>query len=106
FVAPQTNRETLIAFYRKVRPFGPGWGPVRMAAGESMSGERGTHESIPLALLGWMCGCAVIWSSLFDVGSVLYSRWSQATLLTVVFLVSGSVLLFVINRLWSNRSSA
>src|SRR5262249_11873502 len=70
FVAPQTNRETLIAFYRKVRPFGPGWGPVRMAAGESMSGERGTHESIPLALLGWLCGCAVIWSSLFAVGSV------------------------------------
>src|SRR6516162_6812325 len=25
FIGPQTDRQTLVAFYRKVRPFGPGW---------------------------------------------------------------------------------
>src|SRR5206468_12293317 len=33
YFGPQTDRATLIAFYRKVRPMGPGWAPVRAEAG-------------------------------------------------------------------------
>src|SRR6187455_2403354 len=29
FVTPPTDRDVLIAFYRKVRPVGPGWKPIR-----------------------------------------------------------------------------
>jgi hypothetical protein len=42
----------------------------------------------------------VIWSSLFAVGNFLYGRMEYAVGLLVVFLISGGVLLFVINRLW------
>ena len=33
YVGPQTDRATLIAFYKKARPFGPGWKQVRIDAG-------------------------------------------------------------------------
>lgn len=100
-VTPPTDRDTLIAFYRKVRPFGPGWRRIRQAAGISEAEAAATHENIPLALLGWTAGCAVIWSSLFFVGTLLYGRLLQAGLLLGVFVLSGSALVWVINRLWS-----
>ena len=52
------------------------------------------------AALGWVSGCAVIWSSLFAIGNFLYGRTSLALTLTVVFVVSGVALLYVINTLW------
>jgi solute:Na+ symporter, SSS family len=106
FFGPQTDRATLISFYKKVRPFGPGWRRIREAAGVTDREAAATRENIPLALLGWSAGCAVIWSSLFTVGNLLYGRHSLAAVLFGVFVVSGLVLLWVINRLWGNGSAA
>jgi Na+/proline symporter len=102
YLAPATDRATLIAFYRRVRPFGPGWRVIREAAGvgQTEEAEAARHENIPLALVGWVAGCVVVWTSLFAVGSVLYGRWMQAGLLVAVFAVAGVVLLKVVGRLW------
>jgi len=101
FLAPTTDEKVLISFYRKVRPFGPGWRRIREATGISEDEAAASHENIPLALLGWSAGCTVIWSSLFAVGTYLYGRMAQAAMLTAVFVISGSVLLKVINTLWT-----
>jgi SSS family solute:Na+ symporter len=101
YLAPQTDRETLVAFYRKVHPVGPGWKDIRREAGLSEeSVERA--DNIPLALLGWVAGCTMIWSSLFAVGNFLYGRTPYALALLAVFAVSGLVLLRVVNRLWTS----
>jgi SSS family solute:Na+ symporter len=100
YLAPQTDRKTLIDFYRKVRPAGPGWEPIRQAAGISKAEAAQTGESIPMALVGWVAGSITIWSSLFMVGNFLYGRTSAALLMGAVFVVSGLVLLRVINKLW------
>jgi Na+/proline symporter len=101
FVGPQTDRATLVTFYKKVRPFGPGWRRIRKEAGVTEAEAATTHENIPLALLGWSAGCAAIWSSLFTVGNILYGRTSLAALLFGVFVLSGLVLLWVIKHLWA-----
>jgi solute:Na+ symporter, SSS family len=106
FLGPQTDRRTLAAFYRKVRPFGPGWRCIREEAGISESEAGATRENIPLALLGWSAGCAAIWASLFTVGNLLYGQLTRAGLLFAVFLASGLTLLAVIRRLWSGPSEA
>ncbi len=103
FFGPQTNRQVLIEFYKKVRPFGPGWYAIRREAGVTDEEARATHENIPLALLGWVAGCTMIWSSLFTVGNFLYGRMGYAAALFVVFLVSLVAILAVINRLWSGK---
>ena len=100
FLGPQTDRQTLISFYKKVRPFGPGWKPIREAAGISEQEAGATRENIPLALVGWSSGCAVIWSALFAVGNFLYGRMAAAGLLLAVFIVCGIVLVGVVNKLW------
>jgi SSS family solute:Na+ symporter len=100
YLGPQTDRATLISFYTKVRPFGPGWTRIREEAGLGADADRTEGDNIPLALVGWVTGCTMIWSALFTVGSVLYGRTSQAVLLLTVFAVSGLVLLAVVKRLW------
>ncbi len=104
FSAPQTDRKTLVEFYKKVRPFGPGWEIIRKEAGISKEDAKSSQENIPLGLLGWAAGTTAIWSALFTVGNFLYGRIDNAVILSLAFIVSGSVLLFVINRLW-NKST-
>ena len=106
FFAPPTDRQTLIDFYKKVRPFGPGWGPVRRAANiTEEEAAAATGENIPLALLGFSAGCAMIWSSLFAVGNFLYGRMGYAIALGAIFLVTGLVVIFVVNKLWTGGSA-
>ncbi|HVP89831.1 MAG TPA: sodium:solute symporter family protein [Terriglobales bacterium] len=104
FLGPKTDPETLLRFYKKVRPAGPGWEPVRMEAGISKEEARATSDSLPMAMIGWVSGSLTIWSALFTVGNVLYKRWTYAAVLFGVFLVSGTVLLRVMNRLFSKPS--
>jgi len=98
-VGPKTDPQKLLTFYRKVRPFGPGWRTFREA--EHLSAEEAaTGENLPMALMGWFCGCATIWSALFTVGNLLYGRTGYALLCGAVFLGAGTVLVAVIRRLW------
>jgi SSS family solute:Na+ symporter len=103
---PRTDMQTLVKFYRKVRPFGPGWEPVRKEAGISKEEAKSTGDNFPVALVGWVSGSLTIWSALFTVGNFLYGRMTYALVLFGIFLVSGSVLLRVINRLWAKSPAA
>ena len=110
YVGPETDRETLISFYRKVKPVGPGWTAIRAEAGVS-DAEVAQENRIGSAFLGWISGCAVIWSSLFAIGNFLYaagdpSRLKMAWILTAVFLVSGYVLLKVTQQLWADSTAS
>lgn len=105
YLAPQTNRETLIAFYRKVRPFGPGWSKIRKEAGLTPEEEAASpRENIPLALLGWLFGCTMVWSALFTVGNFLYGRWNYTIILGIVFVLSALCVVRIINVLWGSSS--
>ena len=101
YLGPETDRATLLSFYRKVRPFGPGWTDIRREAGISEADAGSEQQNIPLALLGWVAGCTVIWSSLFTVGNFLYGRVGMGFALLGVFAVSGLALLSVVRRLWA-----
>ncbi len=63
-----------------------------------------TGDSMPMALIGWVAGCAMIWSSLFTVGNFLYGRYTYALALLVIFVISGVAVLWVINKVWTSQS--
>ena len=105
FTTPQTDLKKLVDFYLKVRPAGPGWEPVRRAAAISKTDARNAGDNMPMALLGWVAGCTVIWSSLFTVGNFLYGRMTTAVVLLIVSVASGSALIYVVNRLWTKKET-
>lgn len=100
YLAPQTEQATLESFYRKVRPAGPGWEPIRTKLTNLPTMSEGESANIPMSLLGWVCGCTVIWSGLFAGGNFFYGRTSTAWVLTVMFVISGCGLVAIIRRLW------
>jgi solute:Na+ symporter, SSS family len=104
FVGPETDRAVLVDFYRKVRPSGRGWEPIRKAAG--LPPATADADNIPLALLGWTAGCTAIWSALFTIGNVLYGRSGTAAMLFAVFLVSSLTLASVARKLWGAPTAA
>jgi len=99
YLGPRTSQDTLVAFYRKVHPFGPGWEPIRAKAGISTA-VQDESGSVPLAMLGWISGCVMIWSALFTVGNFLYGRYGYALGLLAAFVITGMILIRVIQRLW------
>ena len=106
YFGPETDMATLIEFYKKIRPFGPGWEKVRIAAGIDVDEHKSSGRNIPLALLGWFAGCITIWSALFTVGSFLYGNVMQTVSLAIIFVFSGIVLIRVFNKIWSAADSA
>jgi hypothetical protein len=57
---------TLLAFYSRVRPQGPGWMPIASSAGvEAVRGSLGRE------LLNALLGCVLVYSALFGVGEIL-----------------------------------
>jgi solute:Na+ symporter, SSS family len=100
YLGPETDRRTLIAFYEKVRPAGPGWNAIRPLADPA---RRGSPDNMPLALVGWVAGSIAIWSALFTVGNIVYLRAGRAAVMFAVFAVSGLVLLRIVRTLWSSR---
>jgi hypothetical protein len=105
FFGPETDRQTLIEFYRKVKPPGPGWRRIRLESGITEEEASATRENIPMGLLGVVTGCSAIWSGLFTVGNFLYGRTTTALWLLGVFVVSGLVLINVVRKLWSDSRS-
>jgi len=100
YLAPPTNRETLLRFCRLVRPAGPGWAAIRREAGVA-----GSPDSLPMALLGWILGCFFVYAALFGVGSLLYGRVPQAIAWLVVWVVTGVGLLRLVPRMWAVSSA-
>jgi Na+/proline symporter len=102
YLGPQTDKQTLIDFYKKVQPFGPGWRAIHLISGvsdEEAAAWKKT-DNIPLAMLGWVTGTVLIWSALFTVGNFLYGRWNYGFGLLAISVVSGAVLIGVVRRIW------
>ncbi len=93
-------RETLLNFYRIVRPAGPGWTDIRRESGVSAS-----PDSLPQAFLGWIVGCVFVYSALFGVGSFIYGQTSQGVVCVIVFTVTGAVLAKLLAGIWSQSEA-
>jgi len=100
YLAPPTDRGTLVSFYARVRPPGPGWADIRREAN-----LPGSPDSVPMMLLGWTLGCAFVYAALFGAGSFLYGRTAQGLVWLAVFIVSGGGLAVLLPRLWAGTRS-
>ena len=84
FLTPPADRESLVAFYRKVRPAGPGWRAIRKEAALPPS-----PDSLSQAVLGWTLGCLFVYGALFTTGNLLYGRTLPGLVFLAITLISG-----------------
>jgi Na+/proline symporter len=100
YLAPSTDAAKLESFYRLVRPAGPGWAAIR-----ERTGLPASTDSLPMALAGWVLGCAFVYAALFGAGSLLYGNTPQAMLWLVVFVISTLGLWRILPRIWRSAES-
>ncbi len=93
-----TNPEpdsVLEAFYRRVRPGGPGWRRVAESAGFGREGIPGGA----LAWSNWIAGIVAVYSTLFGIGKLIFGDTVQA----VAMLAVAAAAFFWISRSFRNE---
>ena len=100
YLAPPTDSDKLESFYALVRPAGPGWKVIR-----DRTGLPASADSLPMAMLGWILGCAFVYAALFGAGSFLYGNTAQALVWLGVFVVSTLGLSRILPKIWRSSES-
>lgn len=102
-LTPPEPREKLIAFYRRVRPAGPGWKAVGEMAGRI---ER-PSESLGVQFVNWLLGCALIYASLFGIGKLIFKEWLAGSIYVAVAVVAAAIISYNLSRAdWAESSTA
>jgi Na+/proline symporter len=82
-VTPPTDEAKLIAFYERVRPGTPWWGPV--AARSSVRVDRVGWSDVTQ----WIAGLLFLYTAMFGVGKVILAEWTVGLLCLAVATVAG-----------------
>ena len=89
FVTGPEPDAKLIAFYRRVRPAGPGWHGVAALAGAA---QDAAAERLAPGFVNWILGIAAVYTTLFAAGELLFGEWMAAAVFGVIALVSSITL--------------
>jgi Na+/proline symporter len=92
-LTPPEPRDHLVAFYRKIRPDGPGWGPVAAMAPE-VRRDGGLQLGIVCALLG----TATIWLTLPGIGALIFGEYGKGAGLLAGAAVTAGLMLHLAPR--------
>jgi SSS family solute:Na+ symporter len=69
FLTAPEERDTLLAFYRRVRPSSRFWGPIAHLATDVAP----IHDDL-YNLLDWAAGCVLVYMTLFGVGKIIFGQ--------------------------------
>ena len=91
FITPADDNETLINFYKKTKPGGPGWSFIKKLDNIDDEEEKWI---VPLGILCMIFGCLMIYSALFSTGYFIYGYTFKAFVL-LFFSIVFSILLYL-----------
>jgi len=75
-LTPAVDEETLVCFYRKARPGGPLWNPIRKKIGNPTPAEPLWRD-----FLAWLGGCALVYCALFGIGKLVLGHTTVGLIL-------------------------
>ena len=94
FITPADDNETLINFYKKTKPGGPGWSFIKKLDNIDNKEEKWI---VPSGILCMILGCLMIYSALFSTGYFIYGFTFEAFVF-LFFAIVFSILLFLYSK--------
>ncbi|MBN2241808.1 MAG: Na+:solute symporter [Acidobacteria bacterium] len=93
FLTAPEKEEILVSFYRRVRPGACLWGPVAEKAPDVPA-----RSDAACNLLDWVCGCILVYLSLFGTGKIIFGDLLTGLVFLVIALIAGLVIHRDLNR--------
>ena len=91
FITTADDNETLINFYKKTKPGGPGWSFIKKLDNIDNKAEKWV---VPSGILCMIFGCLMIYSALFSTGYLIYGDTFKAFVF-LFFAILFSILLYI-----------
>ncbi|MDA8630416.1 Na+:solute symporter [Flavobacteriaceae bacterium] len=102
-ITPPSSMETLQNFYKKIQPGGPGWKKVieeSEAKGINITGKKEKWD-VPSGILCMLFGSISVYSILFGIGYLLYSKTTTG----IIFMLISVVAVIVLMKFWKRLST-
>ena len=87
------KKETLLSFYRRVRPSAALWGPIASEAADVIP----SHDAF-FNFLDWISGCVLVYMTLFGVGKIIFGQTGTGMVFLVIAAAAGYVIYWDLNR--------
>ena len=102
FMTKPDDDETLIKFYKKTKPGGPGWKRIKDLAKLSES-ENNSEWIVPRGILCMILGCFAIYSALFSTGYFIYGEITSGFIFLTTTIVFSYILFNISKKILSNE---
>jgi len=89
YITPSDDTETLVKFYNKTKPGGPGWNIIKNNSGISNEKE---DWIVPRGIICMIIGCISIYSALFSTGYLIYGEINLGLIFLLITIISGYLL--------------
>ena len=93
YLTKPEKTSTLLNFYKKTQPGGPGWKKIFSENKENLVKK---DWNVPSGILATILGCFTIYGALFGTGYWIYGKYLKASILTIIVII----LSFILRRLW------
>ncbi len=89
FITPSDDTDTLVKFYNKTKPGGPGWNIIKNNSGISNEKEGWI---VARGIICMIIGCISIYSALFSTGYFIYGEINSGLIFLLITIISGYLL--------------
>ena len=102
FMTKPDDDETLVKFYKKTKPGGPGWKRIKNLAKLSES-KNNSEWIVPRGILCMILGCFAIYSALFSTGYFIYGEITSGIIFLTTTIVFSYILFNISKKILSNE---
>ena len=102
FMTKPDDDETLVKFYKKTKPGGPGWKRIKDLAKLSES-ENNSEWIVPRGILCMILGCFAIYSALFSTGYFIYGEITSGIIFLITTIIFSYILFNISKKILSNE---
>lgn len=103
FTRPE-KQDVLFNFYKKILPGGPGWVSVldKVKNEDKKLLDDNKNWNVPSGILAMLLACVLIYSCLFATGYWIYGEYKQATLVSLLAIISTYYLIKIWKKIKTN----
>ena len=102
FMTKPDDDETLVKFYKKTKPGGPGWKRIKELAKLNES-ENNSEWIVPRGILCMILGCFAIYSALFSTGYFIYGEIISGVIFLTTTIIFSYILFIISKKILSNE---